>query len=56
MAGKAPTGWYESLPRDAKAWQDRLQSLRSEFAGDWVTRLAPAFAATGKAKERLEES
>jgi bacillithiol biosynthesis cysteine-adding enzyme BshC len=54
MAGKAPAGWYESLPHDAKSWQERLQSLRSEFTGDWLTRLAPAFAATGKAKERLE--
>lgn len=54
MAGKAPATWYEPLPRDAKSWQDRLQSLRSEFAGHWLTRLDPAFAATGKAKERLE--
>jgi len=56
MAGKAPAGWYESFPRDAKSWQERLQSLRSEFAGDWLTRLTPSFAATGKAKERLEEA
>jgi bacillithiol synthase len=52
--GTAPTGWYEPLPRDANSWRERLQSVRSEFAGDWLARLAPAFAATGKAKERLE--
>jgi uncharacterized protein YllA (UPF0747 family) len=56
MAGKAPAGWYEPLPRDAKSWQERLQSLRTEFAGDWLTKLGPAFAATGKAKDRLEAS
>jgi len=56
MSGKAPAGWYEPLPRDGKSWQDRLQSLRSEFAGDWLARLAAAFSATGKAKERLDAS
>jgi len=54
MAGTAPAGWYEPLPRDAKSWRERLQSVRSEFAGDWLTKLSPALAATGKAKERLE--
>jgi bacillithiol biosynthesis cysteine-adding enzyme BshC len=54
MAGTVPTGWYEPLPRDANTWRERLQSVRAEFAGDWLTRLAPAFAAAGKAKERLE--
>src|ERR1700736_6369458 len=54
MAGSAPAGWYESLPRDANSWRERLQSVRSEFVGDWLARLAPAIAATGKAKDRLE--
>ena len=54
IAGTVPTGWYEPLPRDANTWRERLQSVRAEFAGDWLTRLAPAFAVTGKAKERLE--
>ncbi len=54
MAGTAPAGWYEPLPRDAKSWRERLQSVRSEFGGDWLEKLSPAFDATGKAKERLE--
>ena len=54
MAGSAPAGWYESLPRDAKSWRERLQSVRAEFAGDWLAKLSPAFEATGKAKERLD--
>jgi bacillithiol biosynthesis cysteine-adding enzyme BshC len=56
MAGDAPAGWYETLPHDAKSWRERLNSLRSEFAGDWLAKLSPAFAATGKAKERLDAS
>lgn len=54
MAGTAPTGWYEKLPRDGTSWQERLQSVRAEFAGDWLTKLSPAFAAKGKAGERLD--
>ncbi len=54
MAGTAPPGWYEPLPHDAQSWRERLQSIRSEFSGDWRTKLSPAFAATGKAKERLD--
>jgi bacillithiol biosynthesis cysteine-adding enzyme BshC len=54
MAGTAPAGWYESLPRDASSWRERLHSVKGEFTGDWLTRLSPAFAATGKAKERLD--
>jgi bacillithiol biosynthesis cysteine-adding enzyme BshC len=54
MAGTAPAGWYESLPRDASSWRERLHSVKGEFTGDWLTKLSPAFAATGKAKERLD--
>jgi bacillithiol biosynthesis cysteine-adding enzyme BshC len=53
MAGTAPAGWYDSLPRDAKSWRERLRSVGSEFPDDWLAQLSPAFAATGKAKERL---
>jgi uncharacterized protein YllA (UPF0747 family) len=56
MAGTAPAGWYEPLPRDANSWRDRLTAVKSEFGGDWLTKLSPAFAATGKAKERLAAS
>jgi hypothetical protein len=54
IAGTTPDRWYEPLPRDAESWRERLQSVRSEFGEDWLERLAPAFEATGKAKERLE--
>lgn len=54
MAGTAPPGWYEPLPHDPKSWRERVQSIRSEFSGDWRTKLSAAFAATGKAKERLD--
>ena len=54
MGGTVPTGWYEPLPRDARSWRERLKSVRSEFDDDWLSRLAPAVAATGKAKERLD--
>ncbi len=54
IAGTAPIGWYERVPRDAEAWRARIQSVRSEFGDDWLKKLSPAFEATGKAKERLE--
>jgi bacillithiol synthase len=54
IAGSAPDGWYEPLPRDAESWRERLQSVRSEFGDDWLEKLSPAFEATGKARERLE--
>jgi uncharacterized protein YllA (UPF0747 family) len=54
LAGSAPEGWYETLPRDANSWRERLRSVRAEFSDDWLAKLAPAFSATGRAKERLE--
>jgi bacillithiol synthase len=56
IAGNPPPGWYEPVPTDAASWQERLESLRSDFAKEWLAKLAPAFDATGKAKERLEAS
>ena len=54
IAGTAPAGWYEPQPRDTNAWRQRLESVRSGFASDWLARLAPAIQASGKAKERLD--
>ena len=54
IAGGAPSSWYELLPRDIAAWRERLDAVRSDFSGDWLARLGPAFDATGKAKERLD--
>ena len=56
IAGNPPPDWYEPVPTDATSWRERIESLRSDFAADWLARLAPAFEATGKAKERLEAS
>lgn len=54
IAADAPADWYESLPADGKSWGARLEAVRSELSVDWLERLAPAFEATGKAKERLD--
>ena len=56
IAGNPPPGWYEPVPADGASWRERVESLRSDFASDWLAKLAPAFEATGKAKERLEAS
>lgn len=56
IAGNPPPGWYERLPTGASAWRERIESVRADFPKDWLARLAPAFEATGKAKERLEAS
>ena len=55
IAGTAPSNWYEPLPSGSEAWRDRVESVRSG-SGDWLARLAPAFEATGKARDRLEAS
>jgi uncharacterized protein YllA (UPF0747 family) len=52
--GDAPPGWYEPRPRDPAAWRARVEAVRSAQSDDWLKRLAPAFDATGKAKERLD--
>ncbi|MFL5640639.1 MAG: bacillithiol biosynthesis cysteine-adding enzyme BshC [Gemmatimonadaceae bacterium] len=54
MSGASPGDWYEQIPANRSAWQARVESVRSGFAEDWLTQLAPAFDATGKAKARLE--
>jgi bacillithiol synthase len=56
ISGNSPTGWYEPVPTDAASWRERVESVRSDFPDDWLARLARAFEATGKAKERLEAS
>lgn len=50
----AAHGWLSERPSSAEAWIVRVQSLRDRSRGqDWLTPLAPAFAATGRAAERL---
>jgi bacillithiol biosynthesis cysteine-adding enzyme BshC len=56
ISGNLPPGWYEPVPTDPASWRERIESVRSDFPDDWLARLAPAFEATGKARERLEAS
>ena len=56
IAGTARPDWYEPIPHDAAAWGERIDSVRTHSPRDWLSRLAPAFEAAGKAKSRLEAS
>lgn len=56
ISGSASPGWYEQLPTSPDGWRDRVEAVRADSAADWLTRLTPAFEATGKAKERLDAS
>ncbi len=47
-------GWLAARPHDRSAWAARVEHVRAQAAGrDWLTPLAPAIAATGRAAERL---
>ena len=47
-------GWLAARPRSRAEWSDRVERVRSQSQGrDWLTPLAPAIAATGRAAERL---
>jgi bacillithiol biosynthesis cysteine-adding enzyme BshC len=51
--GTAPTAWA-SRPRNVVEWRVQLEAVQHSVAGrDWLTPLAPAFAATGAASARL---
>ncbi|HJP61226.1 MAG TPA: bacillithiol biosynthesis cysteine-adding enzyme BshC, partial [Gemmatimonadaceae bacterium] len=54
ISGTARPDWYEPIPHDAAAWGERIDSVRQHSPRDWLSRLAPGFEATGKAKARLE--
>jgi bacillithiol biosynthesis cysteine-adding enzyme BshC len=56
ISGNAPPGWYEPIKSDVASWRERIESVRSDFPNDWLARLAPAFEATGRARDRLEAS
>lgn len=50
-------GWLPPAPRDSSAWQQRVADVRASFARrDWLSALAPAFAATGSAALRLSRA
>ena len=49
--------WYVRRPASAAEWKKRAEEIReSLLASDWTTRLAPAFNASGPARERLERA
>ena len=54
-AGALPQ-WYPPLPRDGAQWSRYAADVRASAPADWLTVLAPAFAARGPAAERLERA
>ncbi len=55
QAGTAPHEWMEASPASREAWRSRAESVRTAYAaGAWLQLLEPAFAASGRAAERLE--
>jgi uncharacterized protein YllA (UPF0747 family) len=57
MAGSLPAAWYPAAPAGVAAWKAHANAVRQEYAkNDWHTALAPAFAASGAAAERLARS
>lgn len=50
-------GWLLNRPGTADAWRTRVTALQSSAqTSDWLTPLAPAFAATGMAADRLGQA
>lgn len=45
LAGRVPAAWYVTRPTTPAAWDERVTTLRTQFAArDWFTPLRPAFA------------
>ena len=53
-AGQLPE-WYRATPRGAE-WRAYVEEVRASVSNQWYDDLAPAFAATGAAAERLRRS
>ncbi len=54
QSGTAGREWYAERPTSAAQWSAHARAVRESLRGtDWLTALAPAFAATGLAAERL---
>lgn len=52
--GPAGAEWLAARPASVEAWKAHALAVRQSMQGnDWLTALAPAFAATGVAAERL---
>jgi len=57
LEGGLPAAWIPPAPRGAAAWRAHVERVRAEFAAsDWHATLAPAFAASGAAADRLAAS
>lgn len=52
--GAAPAEWYLPRPSSPEEWKARIEATRLRSAPDWFAALAPAFNASGAARERLE--
>lgn len=54
QAGHIGPEWFAERPASAAAWAQHATAVRESLGGgDWLAALAPAFAATGVAAERL---
>lgn len=51
--GGGRTGWYASAPTGPSAWRERALSA-AKSVPEWWSRLEPAFAAEGIARQRLQ--
>jgi len=55
--GTVGRAWYAPRPATAEAWLSHMVSVRENMQQvDWLTALAPAFAVTGAAAERLAQA
>jgi bacillithiol biosynthesis cysteine-adding enzyme BshC len=50
--GRTP-GWVPAIPADAPAWSAHIGRVRAGANAGWLAALAPAFAASGAASDRL---
>ena len=54
QSGTVPAGWTVARPRNVDQWKAAARNVQLRHAGhEWLSALAPAFNATGKAAERL---
>jgi bacillithiol biosynthesis cysteine-adding enzyme BshC len=53
VSGRAPEDWYARCPGTPAEWRARAGQVRESSGRSWLSRLAPAFEATGAAAARL---
>ena len=55
--GTTKSPWFEPVPRNAAEWKSRADLIRGSLVeADWLSAIAPAFSASGRAAERLERA